>query len=162
MDRDPKHMTEVLKRGHGHKGTSMIEIYQNCNIFNDGAFFKYTEKDTKPENALFFEHGEPLVYDNGKSGLRLDGGHLVMVDLEAGNAGIDDCLVYDETSRDLANILSRIFFKPGFPQPFGVFYREDRPNYDDQLHLQIEGVTQKKGKGNLKALLESGETWVIS
>ncbi|MEZ4697967.1 MAG: 2-oxoacid:ferredoxin oxidoreductase subunit beta [Rhodothermales bacterium] len=162
MDRDPKHMTEMLKRGHGHAGTSMIEIYQNCNIFNDGAFFKYTEKDSKPENALFFEHKKPLVYNNGKNGLRLEGGHLLNVDLESGSAGIDDCLVYDETSRDLANILSRIFFKPGFPQPFGVFYREDRPNYDEQLRVQIEGVTAKKGKGSLEALLETGETWVIS
>lgn len=162
MDRDPKHMTGILERGHAHKGTAMIEIYQNCNIFNDGAFFKYTEKESKPSQALFVEDGKPLVYDNGKRGLRLDGHKLVSVDLEAGAEGINDLLVYDETSRELANTLGRLFFHAELPQPFGVFYREERANYDEQLQTQIAGVTAKKGKGDLKALLESGETWEIS
>ncbi|NNE34421.1 MAG: 2-oxoacid:ferredoxin oxidoreductase subunit beta, partial [Rhodothermales bacterium] len=161
MDRDPKHMTKILEQAHGHSGTSLVEIYQNCNIFNDGAFFKYTEKESKPAYAMFVENGKPLVYNNGKNGLRLNGHRLEKVDLESGAAGIDDCLVYDETSRGLANILARVFFDPELPQPFGVFYREERANYDEQLQTQIEGVTLKKGKGDLRQLLESGETWVI-
>jgi 2-oxoglutarate ferredoxin oxidoreductase subunit beta len=162
MDRDPKHMTRMLTRGHGHAGTSMIEVYQNCNIFNDGAFFKYTEKDSKPSFAMFIENGKPLVYNNGKNGLRLDGHKIKAVDLESGQFGINDCLVYDESSRDLANIVSRIFFDPQLPQPFGVFYAEQRANYDEQLQTQIAGVTRKKGKGDLEALLHSGETWTIN
>ncbi len=161
MDRDPKHMKEVLRRAHTHKGASFLEIYQNCNIFNDGAFFSYTEKDTKPEHALFARHGKPLLYDGGKKGLRLQDFSLVAIDLTNDKWSASDCLVYDEHSRELATILSRLFFAPGMPQPFGVFYVEDRPRYDEQLQEQIGAVTAKKGAGDLEALLGAGDTWSI-
>ena len=161
MDRDPKHMAEILRRAHAHGGTGFVEIYQNCNIFNDGAFFQYTEKDTKPARALFLEHGEPLTYANGTRGLRLDGWKLQAVDLENGDWSADDCVVYDETSRELAGIVSRVFWEPDLPQPFGVFYREDRPTYEHLLHTQIEGLIEKRGKGDLDALLHAGDTWTI-
>ncbi len=161
MDRDPKHMKEILRRAHAHKGASFVEIYQNCNIFNDGAFFTFTEKDSKLAHALFAKHGKPLLYDGGKKGLRLHDFALEPIDLTDGRWSVSDCLVYDETSRELATILSRLFFASGMPQPFGVFYVEDRPRYDEQLQEQIGVVTEKKGGGDLEALLGAGDTWTI-
>ena len=162
MDRDPGHMKEVLKRAHQHKGSSFVEIYQNCNIFNDGAFFGFTEKDSKPENALFVRHNDPLIYARGTRGLRLNGFRLESIDLTSADWSTDDCLVYDETSRELASIVTQLFFTDGMPQPFGVFYVEERPNYDEELQRQVAKVTGSKGKGDLKALLEAGDTWIIN
>jgi len=161
MDRDTKHLQAMLRRAHDHRGAAFVEIYQNCNIFNDGAFFQFTERDTKPHRALFLEHGKPLVFDEGRKGIRLDGFRPEAIDLTDGRWSIDDCLVYDETNRELAQIIARIFFRPDLPQPFGVFYREERPTYEDLLHRQIAEVTARKGKGDLQALLRSGDTWVI-
>ncbi len=161
MDRDPKHMKGVLKRAHKHQGASFVEIYQNCNIFNDGAFFTYTEKDTKSTNTVFAEHGKPLVYDEGRKGLRLSGFSLEVVDLQNGIWSVSDCVVHDETSRDLAGILTRVFFKPGYPQPFGVFYSEKRATYDSEIQRQMETVTEQRGKGDFAALLNAGDTWKI-
>ncbi|WP_155815961.1 2-oxoacid:ferredoxin oxidoreductase subunit beta [Rhodothermus marinus] len=161
MDRDTKHLQEMLRRAHDHRGAAFVEIYQNCNIFNDGAFFQFTERDTKPKRALFLEHGKPLVFDEGRKGIRLDGFQPEVIDLTDGRWSLDDCLVYDETNRELAHIMARIFFRPDLPQPFGVFYREERPTYEDLLHRQIAEVTARKGKGDLQALLQSGDTWVI-
>ncbi|NQV72764.1 2-oxoacid:ferredoxin oxidoreductase subunit beta [bacterium] len=162
MDRDPKHMKEILKRAHDYRGTGFVEVYQNCNIFNDGAFFQFTEKETKSDRAIFFEHKKPLTYAGGTKGLRLNGFSLESIDLENGNFGIDDCLVYDETSRDLAGIMARVYWRPDLPQPFGVFYREDRPSYDDLLHKQVQSVIERSGKGSLEKLLSEGETWEVS
>ena len=161
MDRDPKHMKEILRQAHAFKGTGFVEVYQNCNIFNDGAFFQYTEKSTKSDRAIFFEHAKPLTYAGGTKGLRLDGFHLESIDLEDGQYGVDDCLVYDETSRELATILARVYWNEDLPQPFGVFYREQRPTYDEQVNQQIQEVIERRGKGSLEDLLAAGDTWVV-
>ncbi|MGD8415342.1 MAG: 2-oxoacid:ferredoxin oxidoreductase subunit beta, partial [Candidatus Latescibacterota bacterium] len=84
MDRDPKHMGAMLKRAHKHGGAAFLEIYQNCNIFNDGAFFTFTEKATRPSQAIFLEHEKPMIFDEGRKGLRIDGYNLEVVDLESG------------------------------------------------------------------------------
>ncbi|MBO6574271.1 MAG: 2-oxoacid:ferredoxin oxidoreductase subunit beta [Rhodothermales bacterium] len=161
MDRDPKHMKKHLKAAHAHRGTSFLEIYQNCNIFNDGAFFEYTEKATKSDRAIFIEHGKPLTYAGGTKGLRLEGFHLEAVDL-GDKWSASDCVVYDETSVELAGIVGRMFRDAVLPQPFGVFYRVERPTYEDQLHAQIKDVTGRRGKGELKALLNAGDTWEVA
>ena len=161
MDRDPAHMQAMLRRAHAHRGTSFVEIYQNCNIFNDGAFFRFTERDSKPHTTIFVEHGEPLVFDEGRRGLRLDGLKLQVIDLQNGHWSADDCLVYDETERAHASIVSRMFWQPEFPQPFGVFYVEQRPTYNDLLRLQAASVREKRGAPDLRALLRAGETWTI-
>ncbi len=162
MDRDPKHLQETLRRAHEHKGASFVEIYQNCNIFNDGAFFSFTEKATKSKSTLFIEHGKPLVYENGKKGIRLDGLKLEAIDLDGGSWSASDCVVYDETNRELAYLVGRLFWQQEMPRPFGVFYREERATYEDLLHTQIEGIREKRGAGDLARLLNSGETWTIS
>jgi len=162
MDRDAKHMTQIFRRAHEHHGASFVEIYQNCNIYNDEAFFDFTEKATKQQRALFLEHGQPMVYDNGARGIRLDGFRPVTVDLNGGHWSIDDCIVYDETSMELAGIAGRMFWHEDLPRPFGVFYREDRSTYEDLLHRQIGEITQKRGPGDLEKLLRAGDTWEIS
>ncbi|MBN8587160.1 MAG: 2-oxoacid:ferredoxin oxidoreductase subunit beta [Rhodothermia bacterium] len=160
LDRDPKHLQAMLKRAHAHAGTSFVEVYQNCNIFNDGAFFEFTESVTKPHRTLFVEHGKPLLFENGQKGIRLDGFRPTVVSLEDGGFSADDCLVYDETSRELASIITRMF-DATLPRPFGVFYVENRPTYNLQVEEQMETVLKQRGKGDLVSLLNSGDTWEI-
>ena len=165
MDRDPKHLQALLLRANAHKGTSFLEIYQNCNIFNDGAFEVYTEKGTKMDEALFLEQGKPLVFGAAQNkGIKLDGFHPVVVDLDAG-ASKDDLWVHDEKDFYKAQILVRMFDDPKIaghlPRPFGVFYQTDRPCYEEMMALQIEDIIAKKGKGDLDKLLRGNETWTI-
>lgn len=159
MDRDPKHMREMLMRSNNHKGTSLLEIYQNCNVFNDGAFFGMTDKATKMNQTLFLEHGQPLVFgENKDKGIRLDGFKPIIVSLE--DCSIDDLWVHDEKDRVKAGLLTR-FFDADFPRPFGVFYSEDRPTYEDALVQQIDDAMEQKGQGNLDDLLKGSNTWTI-
>ncbi|WP_412062347.1 thiamine pyrophosphate-dependent enzyme [Rubrivirga sp. IMCC45206] len=161
LDRDPKHMQAVLKAGHAHRGTSFIEIYQNCNIFNDGAFFEFTERDTKALRTVMVEDGQPMTFANGTKGLVLDGLTLRAVDLD-GDRTADDCLVYDSTDKGLALLVAdQTFWSADLPRPFGVLYQEDRPTYDAMLNAQVEEVRQRKGPGQLAELLASGDTWTI-
>ena len=159
MDRDPKHMREMLMRSNNHKGTSLLEIYQNCNVFNDGAFFGMTDKSTKMNQTLFLEHGQPLVFgENKDKGISLDGFKPKIVSLK--DFSIDDLWVHDEKDRVKAGLLTR-FFDANFPRPFGVFYSEDRSTYEDALVQQIDDAIEKKGKGNLDDLIKGPNTWVI-
>jgi 2-oxoglutarate ferredoxin oxidoreductase subunit beta len=166
MDRDPKHLQELLTRSYKHKGASFLEIYQNCNIFNDGAFEIFTEKSTKAGETLFLEQGKPLLFGAGRDkGVKLDGFHPVVVDLNAGYSA-DDCWVHEEKDFYIAQILVRMFDDPKkehhLPRPFGVFYETDRPCYEEQLNGQVEQVLQAKGPGNLDKLLRGNETWAIA
>ncbi len=167
MDRDPKHLKEMLARAAAHRGTSFLEIYQNCNIFNDGAFFSFTEKDTKPETVLFLEHGKPLRFGiDNRWGIRLDGFTPRVVDMNAGQFSDDDLWIHDEQDLIKAQILSRFFDDrtknpQGLPRPFGVFYQTNRPCYEELLYGQIEEVTAKNGPGQLDQLLAGDSTWVI-
>lgn len=165
MDRDPKHLQEMLLRSYKHKGASFLEIYQNCSIFNDGAFEIFTEKGTKAQETLFLEQGKPLVFGANKDkGIKLDGFRPIIVDLSAG-ANVDDCWIHDEKDFYKAQILVRMFDDPSIeghlPRPFGVFYQSDRPCYEDQMAAQIEHVMTSKGKGDLNKLLRGHETWTI-
>ena len=166
MDRDPKHLQEMLLRSNAHKGTSFLEIYQNCNIFNDGAFEIFTEKATKPIETIFLEQGKPLLFGaNKEKGIKLDGFKPVVVDLSNG-ASADDCWIHDEHDFYKAQILVRMFDDPRIeghlPRPFGVFYQTDRPCYEDMLQAQVDEVMTKKGKGDLNKLIRGNETWTIA
>ena len=165
MDRDPKHLQSMLTRAYQHKGSSFLEIYQNCNIFNDGAFEIFTEKATKPEETLFLEQGKPLIFGAAQNkGIKLDGLKPVVVELGNG-VSADDLWIHDDKDFYKAQILVRMFDDPAksgrhFPRPFGVFYETDRPCYEDMMALQIEEA-QAKGKGNLDKLLRGKEVWEI-
>jgi 2-oxoglutarate ferredoxin oxidoreductase subunit beta len=165
MDRDPKHLQEMLLRSNAHKGSSFLEIYQNCNIFNDGAFEIFTEKGSKPMETLFLEHGKPLLFGANKDkGVKLDGFKPVVVDLNEGHTA-EECWIHNEKDFYKAQILVRMFDDPRIeghlPRPFGVFYQTERACYEDQLRLQIEDVIAAKGKGDLNKLLRGNETWTI-
>ncbi len=165
MDRDPKHLQECLLRSQKHKGASFLEIYQNCNIFNDGAFEVFTEKSSKAEETLFLTHGEPLLFGTTKNkGIKLDGFKPVVVNLEEGHSK-DELWVHDEKDFYKAQILVRMFDDPHknihLPRPFGVFYETERACYEDVMKLQIEEVIATKGKGNLDKLLKGNEVWEI-
>ncbi|MBI2619805.1 MAG: 2-oxoacid:ferredoxin oxidoreductase subunit beta [Ignavibacteriales bacterium] len=163
MDRDPKHMQTVLKRAAGHQGTSFVEIYQNCNVFNDGAFFPFTEKDSKEDNVVFLEHGKPLIFGKEKDkGIRLNGFTPEVVSLKDGKYSADDLLVHNEHDTTLSFILADMTYKPNLPRPIGIFLALTRPCYEREMQHQIQAAKEKRGDGDMKKLLNSGETWVIN
>lgn len=166
MDRDPRHLQQMLQRAHQHKGTSMLEIYQNCIVFNDGAFELFTDKKSRPQETIYLEHGEPLVFgaDNDK-GIRLDGLKPEVVSLD-GEYSKDDLWVHDEQDKTKAYLLSRFFDAPGpgeshMPRPFGVLYAVDRPRYQEEVNRQVEAAVETYGEGDLDALLKGPETWEV-
>ena len=164
MDRDGKLMRDIFKRAAEHRGTSVVEIYQNCPIFNDGAFDAFSDKERKADTTLYLEQGKPLVFGaDGTKGIRLDGFTPVMVNLA--EASKDDLWIHDEKDFIKANILSRFFDDPNtndefLPRPFGIFYVEERSTYEDALTAQIE-KTQEKGEGTFEELLAGNSTWTI-
>ena len=167
MDRDPKHLQSMLTRSYQHKGSSFLEIYQNCNIFNDGAFEIFTEKGTKKEETLFLEQGKPLIFgENQNKGIKIDGLKPVVVELGNGVTA-DDLWIHDEKDFYKAQVLIRLFDDPTkeeghFPRPFGVFFETDRPCYEDIMSMQIEETIATKGKGDLDKLLKGKEVWEIA
>jgi len=164
LDREPKHMREILMRAEQHKGTSLVEIYQNCNIFNDGAFSGYTDKQLKKEHSLYLEHGKPLVFGAKEDkGIILDGFQARVVDLTDGKHSKEDLWIHDEKDRNKANILTRFFDDPlnedTLPRPFGIFYQENRFCYENALMEQLDYMKQKKGAPDLDKLLAGSNTW---
>lgn len=165
MDRDPKHLQAMLLRAQAHKGASFLEIYQNCNIFNDGAFETFTEKNSKADEAIFLEQGKPLIFGSAQNkGIKLEGFKPIIVEISK-DANIDDLWIHDEKDFYKAQILIRIFddvkLQGHLPRPFGVFYQTERACYEDVMAMQIEEVIAKKGKGDLDKLLKGNETWAI-
>ncbi|MBL4708301.1 MAG: 2-oxoacid:ferredoxin oxidoreductase subunit beta [Flavobacteriales bacterium] len=162
MDRDPKHQREILLRGSQHIGTSMIEIYQNCNVFNDGAFEIFTDKGSKMQETLFLEHGKPLIFEaNKEKGIKLNGSTPTVVNLTDVNEA--DLMIHDENDKFKAQLLTTFFDNPSIeghlPRPFGVFYAEDRYRYEEAMEEQIAFATSKKGEGNLDQLLSGSNVW---
>jgi len=164
MDRDPKHAREVIMRAAGHKGTSFVEIYQNCNVFNDGAFFVYSDKSTKSVNTLYLEDGQPLVFDNNTKGLKFDGFLPIVVDLE--DNSVNDLWIHDSSDNIKAAILAQLFDDPqqedAMPRPFGVIYEEERFTYEDVFIEQINQAIEKNGEGDLDTLIQGGNTWEVA
>ena len=165
MDRDPKHLQEMLLRSAHHKGSSFLEIYQNCNIFNDGTFELYTDKKTKPEETIFLLQGEPLVFGAERNkGIRLNGLRPEVVELN-GAISENDLWIHDEKDFYKAQILTRIFENPRssehhFPRPFGVFYETERPCYEEVLSKQVDDA-KAKTTADLDKLLRGKEVWTI-
>jgi 2-oxoglutarate ferredoxin oxidoreductase subunit beta len=139
-----------------------MEIYQNCNVFNDGAFFTYTEKETKDDNVVFLEHGKPMVFGkNSDKGLKLEGFTPRVVSLADGKFSVNDLMVHNEKDTMLSFILARMSSIAELPRPVGVIYAVDRPLYDAEMSRQIQEAVAKRGEGNLEKLLNHGETWSI-
>lgn len=164
IDRDPKHQREILLRGDQHCGTSMIEIYQNCNVFNDGAFEVFTNKNSKAEEILYLEEGKPLIFGkDSDKGIRLDGFVPKIVSLK--DFSPEDLWIHDEENHFKAQLLTNFFDDPQqgnhFPRPFGVFYRKDRNRYEEDAELQIQIAKKQKGEGNLDQLLSGNNVWEV-
>ena len=159
-----QHLKDTLKQAAAHRGSAFVEILQNCNIFNDGAFKDQTDKEARSENVIQLEHGRPLIYGrNSDKGLRLNGFDLESVQL--GNGITEkDLLVHDahHPRPAYAFLLAHMEHRPGFPTPIGVLRASDElPRYEDVANDQIQAVIAKKGKGNLEKLLHTGDTWTV-
>ncbi|HSE41296.1 MAG TPA: 2-oxoacid:ferredoxin oxidoreductase subunit beta [Acidobacteriota bacterium] len=162
FDIDTKHLQEILVRAAKHKGTAFVEVFQNCNIFNDGAFKGFTDKEVRDDKIVYVQHGKPLVYGkNRDKGLRLNGTNLEVVTL--GNGVTEaDLLVYNEEDRSpvMSYLVSALEF-PHFPVPVGVFRNIHKPTYDELMESQIHRSEELYGKGDLEKLLNAGDTWVV-
>ena len=163
IDVDVMHLDQIMPLASAHRGTALIEVYQNCNIFNHQAWFYASQKDTKADNTLLLEDGKPLVFgkDNNK-GLRHSGSSLEIVEIGPGSGITEDDLVHhDVTDRNLAFILSQLTY-PDFPEPMGLIYRNpDQDSYDRLVMDQIRQSIELKGEGDLYALLNEGDTWEV-
>jgi len=154
------HIGDVLEQAAAHHGTSFVEIYQDCNVFNHQAFFFATEKESAQETTIYLEHGKPMIFGkNRDKGIRSNGHQLEVVSLD--DVKEDDLLIHDEKDSNLAWKLCNMKHEDNLPEPMGVIYREERPVYEDMLVDQIGTAVSKKGKGELKDLLTSGATWTI-
>ncbi len=163
LDRDPKLLQQVIRRAAEHKGTAFIEVYQNCNVFNDGAFDLFTDKETKDEHVVFLEHDKPMIFGKGKDkGIKLDGFTPVVVSLKDGKYSASDLIIHNEKDTMLSFILARMSNFQDLPRPVGVVYAVERPRYEDVVTQQIIDSIQKQGEGDLEKLLNHGETWLIN
>ena len=161
IDREQKHMGPILEEAHKHKGTSFVEIYQNCNIFNDGAFSDLTEKETKAETQLVLEQGEPMIFGAEKNkGLILDGSNFKVVKLGS-DYNADDILKHDKEDKNLAMLLSEITYNPELPVPIGILYQETKSTYDDMMTNQIEKAKQKNESADLEKLFFGTNSWIV-
>ncbi len=164
IDRYPKHLQETVKRAAEHKGTSFVEIYQNCNIFNDGAYDLLTSKDTKDDHVLNLEHGKPMVFGSKMNkGIRFDGCKMAVVNIDEGQFSVNDLFVHDELDRNPIRsfMITQMTDNPEFPTPIGIIRSIAKPTYDGGVEEQIKNVTEVKGKGTIKSLLNMGSTWEV-
>jgi 2-oxoglutarate ferredoxin oxidoreductase subunit beta len=162
-DMDRKHMTETFRRAHAHRGSSFVEVYQNCNVFNDGAFAAVTAKEARPNMLIDLKHGEPIRFGaEGQHGVVLNArGETEIVDVA--DVGEDRLLVHDEHRDDpsLAFALSRLADTPTVPTPVGVLRDVERPIYEGEVQRQLVGAQEQRGPGDLEALIGSGATWEV-
>ncbi|HKA93675.1 MAG TPA: 2-oxoacid:ferredoxin oxidoreductase subunit beta [Acidimicrobiia bacterium] len=163
-DMDRKHMTETFRRAHAHRGSSFVEVYQNCNVFNDGAFAAVTAKEARPSMLIDLKHGEPIRFGaDGEQGVVLDDqGELEVV--AVADVGEDRLLVHDEHRQDpsLAFALSRLADTPTVPTPMGVFRDVERQIYEGEVQRQLVDASEQRGPGDLAALIGSGATWEVA
>jgi|TARA_B110000263_G_scaffold110134_1_gene96247 2-oxoglutarate ferredoxin oxidoreductase subunit beta len=161
IDRETKHMQAMITRSYGHKGTSFLEIYQNCNIFNDGAFGPMTDKESKADTVLWLENGQPMVFGKEKNrGIRLDGNTPMIVEI-GDKWSLDDVLVHNESDYVIASLLSNLTYQSDFPDPIGVLYAIDSPTYEELMMEQINNAIGKKGSTSVQDILNAGDTWVV-
>ncbi|MEC8555769.1 MAG: 2-oxoacid:ferredoxin oxidoreductase subunit beta [Planctomycetota bacterium] len=162
VDSQVKHLAATLYRAAQHRGTSVVEVYQNCNVFNDGAWDYAKDKSVRDDNTIMLEHGKPMIFGNERDkGIRLNGLKPEVVDLNSG-VSQDDLLFHDEQSDStLVHILAKMR-QPEFPEPIGVFRDVEKDLFEDEVRGQITTAVEKKGEGDLNALFNSGDTWEVA
>jgi 2-oxoglutarate ferredoxin oxidoreductase subunit beta len=162
LDVNVKHLAQTILRAAQHVGTSFVEIYQNCHVFNDGAFQFATDKDQKHDTTIYLEHGKPLIFGKDRDkGIRLNGLDPEVVHLGNG-VKEDDLLFHDERAAEpsLAYLLGRMRY-PEFPEPMGVFRCTQAPVYEAEMTKQVDEAVARLGRGRLEDLLNSGDTWTV-
>lgn len=160
-DRDTKHMAEMFRRAHAHNGFAVVEVLQNCHVFNDNTHKLVTDKDIRDDHRVFVEHGQPLVFGKEQEkGVRLNGFTPEVVNLSDVNE--NEIVLHDESDPTWANILARFGHSLNdVPTPMGVLLQKEAACYDEGVINQIKEAKDKKGHGDLKKLLHTGDTWVI-
>ena len=166
IDTNIKHLAWTLEEAAKHKGLSFVEIYQNCNIFNDGAWLYATDRKSKADHLVELKHGDPMVFGQNKDkGIRLNPQTMTLetVSLADGEFTEDDLLVHDESREDetLAYMLNQLHY-PDYPEPIGIFRRVERDTYDDAVNDQVQMAVDSKTNGTLEGLLHAGETWTVT
>lgn len=162
IDVDVQHLVATLQRAAAHKGTALVEIYQNCKIFNDGVWEYATDKSVKLDNTLFLEHGKPMIFGKDRSkGIRLNGLRPEVVEIGK-DCGADDLLIHDENAAEstLANLLARMS-APEFPEVFGVLRSIRKPTYDELVDRQLQEAVAKKGPGKIEDLFKAEDLWTV-
>jgi 2-oxoglutarate/2-oxoacid ferredoxin oxidoreductase subunit beta len=162
IDTDAQHLVRTLDRAAKHRGASFVEVYQNCNIFNDGAFAEFAAKEVRADRTLVLEHGKPMIFGKERDkGIRLNGLRPEVVQLGDG-VSKDDLLVHDETREDptIAFMLSRMEW-PEYPVPVGVLRAVERPTYDELMSQQIDQAVRSEGEGDIQKLFLEGDTWTV-
>ena len=164
VDTDKEHVAATLRAAAAHKGAAFVEIYQNCNVFNDGAFDAVRDKKQKEANQIRLEHGKPIRFGvDGHRGVVRGGlGRLEIADVD--EVGEDALVVHDAERADpgLAFELSRLAERPTGPTPVGVFRSVDRPVYAEEYGRELEENRAEVGTEELQKLLHGGDTWTVS
>jgi len=160
-DTDAKHVEEIMLEAERHRGTSFVEVYQNCVIFNDGCHSEYADKKSKDDHSIVLTHGQPMVFGGEiKKGLILD--NLTLKVVELGDSYTEaDCIVHDESNEVLASLLVAMDANPEMPKLYGVIFAVKDVIYNEQVSAQLADVKAKKGDGDFNKLLYSGDTWEI-
>ncbi|MBK7866997.1 MAG: 2-oxoacid:ferredoxin oxidoreductase subunit beta [Ignavibacteriales bacterium] len=164
IDREPKHMQEMMQKAAAHHGTTLIEVYQNCNIFNDGAYVHLTDKETKADHVLVLEDGQPMIFGkNRDKGIKLDGDIPIVIDLNDGVHSINDVWVHKEedSSPVRAFILAEFIENPDLPVPIGCFRRHEKPTCEELVVDQINHVQEMKKVTSFDQLIGQGNVWTV-
>ncbi len=164
IDVDRQHLTNVIQRAAAHRCAAFVEIYQNCNIFNDGAFEDLTSKDAKVRNQIRLEHGKPIRFgEESARGVRLNPDATLEI-VNVADVGEEALLVHDETRNDpaLSYLLARLATGPHEPTPIGIFREVQRTVYGEAMDAQMDAAKAKLGPGNMASLLASGDTWTVA
>jgi 2-oxoglutarate ferredoxin oxidoreductase subunit beta len=163
-DMDRKHMQQVFRRAHEHRGAAFVEVYQNCNVFNDGAFDAILKKDARADMLIELVHGEPVRFGADKElGVRFNA-HGEAEVVRVADVGDEAILVHDEHRPDptVAFALSRLAEQPTVPTPIGIFRDVDRPTYEGEVQQQLVAAQERSGPGDLRALIESAPVWEVA
>jgi 2-oxoglutarate/2-oxoacid ferredoxin oxidoreductase subunit beta len=160
VDTHTEHLQKTLEAAGNHKGSAFVEVLQNCNIFNDGAFRDFTDREVREDRMLFLEHGKPMIFGKERNkGLRWQNKPEVVT---IGENGVTeaDLQVHDETDPLIAYMLAHLWW-PDYPVPVGIVRNIPRPTHDQMLNDQIAQATATRGTGDLEKLLNAGETWTV-
>lgn len=162
LDRETKHLAEMVGLANSHKGSSFLDIYQNCNIFNDGAHSAYTDRETKHDTLIKLINGEPMTFGEGGSKiLKLEGSKFKVLKLEDGYS-LEDATTHDYTDKNLAFLLSEMTVNEKLPTPIGILYKEQKPTHDDMMINQLSDALKKKGKIDMQSIISGTNTWEVS